>query len=300
MSSLPLTADETLRSVIRPLSRIIFVSLIAAFLLEGCRALPRQLPWKYPGVMENRTFRVYAQPGLRPEQYTDSLTRAARAHARLRAAFFGNRKMYPVNLVLFKDYKSYQAYVRRQFSIELIAHYRRDIRAVFIARESGAFVWRHELTHALLESLRPGTEFWLHEGLALFAQHNELPGEPSCSKPFRASMPPGLQASLHTLRNRKQLTPFKTPEYRKENKDLFHNPAVAGYFVFFLWSRRELTPLLKRYLADSSKPAHRFLPGFENYDINKTSGKKVPEPAILRDFRRWLKTKQPAGRLAGC
>ncbi len=92
----------------------------------------------------------------------------------------------PIELRLFRNRASYEAYARRASPLPTYAHFARKEMRIYISVDAPRAAFLHELTHALIETERPGTPYWLHEGLAGFAQTN--PARADCGQPRQAGL----------------------------------------------------------------------------------------------------------------
>ena len=263
--------------------------LVLVVIGAGCLGAPSPIPWQKPGVLETPDFIVRVEPGLRPEEYVGRIEEISRIKQSLVRDYFPKYQGNKIGIALFRNRKSYNEYVRALFSLELLSHYSRN--TIYIPLEAPDYIWRHELSHALLLNNRPGTmTFWLQEGLAQFVQANSFSKPVVCDGQSVAGMPPELAPSLMQLRDLPEMSVFSRPNYKVPQQRALLHPALAGFFIFYLWDQRLLFDFLNRLQADPLGAPESIL--------------TRNNPALLKtmheEFNKWMQTNRPLLRIPGC
>lgn len=274
-----------------PGSRRPVVILLAAALLLGveCAGTPKRVAWENRLCLAAPEADFFAEPGITEVQCRSIYRRFRAIESRLVSQFFPNydpahRKL---SIVLYRDHDSYNRY--RVVPIKSLADYNRVTHTIHIAVESPEFVWRHETTHALLEALRPNSPYWLHEGLALFVQNQNLPASIHCDGKALASMPVELEHFIEDLRARPLLIPGHHGAFQLNEKKAGLSLGLSGYFVFYIWDRQQLTRMLNIYQTTDQKA------------LFILTGSDPELRAFLHeDFKRWIRTAQPTRLVPGC
>ena len=266
----------------------LLLGLQIIFLVSACQTPPPpRVPW-LSNPIETPDFVVFAEPGVTSEELTASVDRARSLKRRMARFFFPSFDGERINIILYKNRQSYNRY--RRIPLETVADFERLENRINISVYAPPVVWKHELSHAILEAVRGGTPYWLQEGLALFMQTQRLQRSVDCDGKLTARMPPYLHNFLDSLRKRASLAPSGDFDYRDRKDALEFHTALSGYFVLFLWSEKKLTKLLNDYQrAPEATPEH-VLTGGNTHVWNR----------LHEDFRKWLATDAPRGRVVGC
>ena len=273
---------ERVKFIPRKIGLPLVILAVNSLWFQACRS--SDIPWANPRQFQQSGFIIFPEPGLQPGNFQAELKRAAAIKNRLIEIYFPGKPIKPLQIALFKNLESYRTTTK--LPVKTLAHYRRTYRKIYIAVDSPEFVWRHELTHALLEERRPGAPFWFQEGLALFAHYNPFPELPGCKRLTRAKMG-HLLSFLSELRKRKDLDP-DLPGGRLKSFPL--DSALAGYFIYYLWDRRKLLNLVWRYQRGEGKSPEEIL----------TGGRSEAWWEFRRGFRAWLISDRPTKSLPGC
>ncbi|MDH5656722.1 MAG: hypothetical protein OEZ34_12490, partial [Spirochaetia bacterium] len=239
-----------------------YLLLIFFFLfLISCRTKTIQrVPWEDKPVPDLITehFEVYSEPSLKLEDYREQIMDAERIWKSFQKDFFpgaGNQKK--IRLIIYGNQKSYSRY--RRVPIDSLADFERREKRINISVDAPVTVWKHELSHAMLETARPGSPFWLHEGLALFLQAQHFQYPVSCTNLQKAAMPYSLSLYIEEVRDDNNPIPGEfRPRSRRPTPE--SQSTLAGYFVFYLWDQKKLSKFLHPY-QNSKKRATEFLAG---------------------------------------
>ncbi len=292
MSSKPKKTERRSRGRIFAVSirSPIFASILVVLALVTCRGSPDRSG--FPVVSQPAPgITIAARPGLDPSvapravRTRDSIERIFRA---LRA---GRHDVpAPVRIILYTDAADYARYAPP--GPESLARYDSRHRELHLPADATPADWRHEWVHVLLEDLRPGSPYWLHEGLALFLEDFaglQLPASArfDCAAPIRTALPERIQAVRPELmrRSRESTQPL--------HADLEgpYATALSGYMVFFLWHERELGRFLRRWLRAEPMPARETLQRQLLVDDAEE---------LQQRFERWLPSPASAGSRPGC
>jgi len=276
--------EKTPLSFVRQLPLFVVVFFIAA----GCSTgtIKKRVPWESGPPVETRFFLLHADPQISAEEYAAPIENAQRIVTELRKNFFPEPMKKKISLILYKNQFSYSRH--RRVLIDSVADFERRRKRINISIDAPESVWKHELSHALLELARPGTPFWLHEGLALLIQDSHFSGPITCDGRFTARMPESLERYLPELRTRRTLSPDTKFNSNLERMIEFHT-GLAGYFVLFLWHEKRLVSFLKAY-QHGNKDADRTL----------THGNPDEWKRLVEKFQIWLKSDAPRFALPGC
>ncbi|MBE7439309.1 MAG: hypothetical protein HS115_12695 [Spirochaetales bacterium] len=183
----------------------------------------------------------------------------------------------PVRIFLYASQQAYNE--RRLVPIESLADYNINTNEIHIAMNADLIFWKHELSHALLEMRMPGAPFWLHEGLAYFAQHQNFSRQVNCQKTTVASLPGHLQSYLPRIARQTHLPARVNLNLKSSREDFLTGTVDSIFYVFYLWHRRALQATLEEGVP--RRPAAEFY---------------QPDAS----YRPWLQSAYPAQLLPGC
>ncbi len=246
-----------------------------------------RIPWEQYKKHKTGNLVIYADPGIPESALLRSARQALDHQETLRKTFFKSWNQKEIRLVVYRDYKSYAKHKPTPFDTG--AHYEGLSRTVYIPISSPPAIWRHELMHAVLETTRPGSPYWLHEGLAYFLQMQPFPEPVTCEAGFLAAMPQGFSVFIEELRYREDLRPGNSFDLTREGEPEL-NAVLSTYFVFFLWHKGILQKSLETYLS-----GHRI-----RMEFILTGGNSASWDALSAEFRKWLQSDLPLKALPGC
>ena len=273
-------------------SRLLTLGIALALVLgctAACKSAPKRVEWENRLCLSTRDADFFAEPGI-------ELRDCRKVHAKFRGIvlrligqFFPayDPEKRRLSVVLYRDHASYNRH--RVVPIKSLADYNRLSHTIHIAIDAPAFVWRHEITHALLEALRPGTPYWLHEGLALLVQNQNLPRVIRCDGQTLASMPAELKHFIAELRSRPVLIPGNQGTFQLNEQQAGMSLGLSGYFVLYIWDRRQLQKMLRIYQTTEQNP--QFILTGDDPELRAF---------LHEDFIRWIRTPQPTRKLPGC
>ena len=233
-------------------------------------------------------FEVFAEPSLQFNQYNQQVEEAERIWMSFQKDFFPQaQNKQKIKLIIYGNQKSYSRY--RRVPVDSLADFERKEKRINISVDASVSVWKHELSHAMLESVRPKTPFWLHEGLALFLQAQQFQYPLSCGRPQKAAMPYSL--SFYIEQVRQNAGPLQRREFgsKSSRPTPEAQSSMAGYFIFFLWDKKMLHKLLHSY-QNSNRGAEELLAGNRQKDREK----------LLEEFEIWLRSPRPLMEIEGC
>jgi len=186
----------------------------------------------------------------------------------------------PQKAVRIYVYASQDAYNKRRLvPIESLADYNIKTNEIHISGDANPMFWKHEISHALLEMRMPGAPFWLHEGLAYFAQHQTFTGPLNCSQATFASLPGHLQSYRERIARQTHLPARVNLNLKSSREDFLLGTVDSIFYVFYLWHRRALQATL-----DQGVPLR--------------AAAELYQPDA--DYRVWLRSQYPAEMLPGC
>ncbi len=263
----------------------IILSIIIAVNFFSCYTWKARVPWEAQTPVITDDFSIFAEPGLDERETTRAVREASLIRKELADKFFPGSKKEKILLILYRNAASYEKY--RLIELPTQADYERYKNRINIPVDAPAYVWRHEIAHAILESIRPGAPYWLQEGLAVFLQ-NQTFSTAACGSSVR--MPPELGVLLPGMRQTPDLSPSTFHDYRTGAEAAGLSAGVAGYFVFFLWKKRMLLDLLGRYSRETNSSPEFLL----------TGGNIERWRSLCEEFRAWIRTEEPLAALPGC
>ncbi len=267
-----------------------FLYMIFLFSCRSALVIPNTNAWKKVKPVLIHGFQTYSDPEIR-KNLDSFLKEKAAIRDRLKQSYFPLYRSSHSSIVLIL-YAKRENYVKtlsfkRQRSFQR-AHYRRVTGAIHISLDASNGVWRHELTHALLEEIRPRSPIWLHEGLANFLQRQKITPLSECS------LPRSVYLSKHLLR--------RSSRYARKEKDailrLLHSEKKAKSYryyelnsllMYYLWSRKKLGLFLQNY-QNTKKSAIKTL--------SIISGKKTS--VFMLSFYSWLSSENKQTEMKGC
>ncbi len=153
-----------------------------------------------------------------------------------------------VNILIFRDYDSYETGLRRFLDMEPISpygHYGHSQKYIVVNYETGPGTMVHELTHALMSEDFPEAPIWLAEGMASLYEHCRAEGD--ILRGDDNWRLPELKAALDA----DSLTPLGTllgmqpADFRGHRESL--NYAQARYFCKYLEEMGLLPGMYKRF-----------------------------------------------------
>jgi len=274
----------------KSLSLIIYLLVFSAF-SDSCRSKQvYRVPWEEKSNPDLVTahYEVYAEPSLKKLDYIQQIEDAERIWASFQKDFFpGARNKKKIRLIIYGNQKSYSKY--RRVPIDSLADFERKEKRINISVDAPVSVWKHELSHAMLETARPRTPFWLHEGLALFLQAQHFQEPVNCMRTQKAAMPYSLSFYIEEVR--KDNDPIPGHEFRSKSSRPTPETqsTLAGYFIFFLWDKKMLHKLLHNY-QKSDKKAEDYL----------GNGKQKDREKLIEEFQTWLHSPRPLMEIPGC
>jgi hypothetical protein len=245
------------------------------------------VPWENALKIKKNNFIIYAEPGIKESEINLAHTKLAEQQKDLSQAFFTGWSQKEIRVVLYRDIVSYSKF--KPTPLNSGAHYISSTRTMHIPVSSPTYIWRHELMHALLEIMRPGTPYWLHEGLAYFIQLQHFGGTVSCVNPLYTSVPYDFHVFIEELRYREDLRPSSYFDARA-GEEAGLNAVLSTYFIFFLWDKHLLSGSLSNYLYHDKISMEYIL----------TGGNSASWEALAEEFRIWLKSDHPLKKIKGC
>jgi len=259
---------------------LLFACLISLF---SCQTPPARVPWETESTVEISGFIVLPEPTLRPPDYENYIHAMAIARDQMAKAFFPEYSGQKIGIVLYSTSFSYEKH--RIIDLPTLADYERYRNRINIPLGAQAEVWNHELSHALLEIARPGSVYWMHEGIAIFLQNHSMKKE--CDS--MASLPTELHIFLPDIRRLSLAIPSSVWDYHIGAKESMISAALSAYFMLYLWKERKFTQFLESYQHSQSAP-----------DFLLSGGNQEEWRKICARFTEWLKTAEPLGRVPGC
>lgn len=145
---------------------------------------------------------------------------------------------------------------------------------------------RHELTHYLLHAARGEAPYWLHEGLARFAEAGPLHSSDCARRPARR-LSLEFESWREDLRDREALA--RGPLFSDAPPDVW-TQIRAGFFIKYVWTQGWLGAW-QRALAARPRETPESL-------LEAVSGQSWE--MLTSEFRRWLADPGSAGPQAGC
>ncbi len=260
--------------------------IVFALFLSACASGGLRAPWEKEEAMETAQFIVYPEPGIARGEF-DRLIGIGRDKVRLETSFFPERRGSRVKVILFRDSASYRAH--RILPLDSMADYDRLYRRISIAAGSDLYVWRHELSHALLEETAPEAPYWFQEGLALFLQNWESTEVRSCVTPIAAALHRDIVSNLTEVMARPHDPTIPFDHRTPKDELLFHVNASAA-FVFFLYHKQVLFQLIEDLRINP-----RADPLF-----SLTRGDRRRKVLLIDEYMKWLKGGKALQRLPGC
>ena len=275
---------------------------ILFFFLSSCLlAPPKRVPWEggssppdqeNPGVLirlvQKDGFLVYPEPGLDPGDVDRAIQRLIADREELRQQFFpAFRPATTFRVIFYRDLESYRKY--RPGEVDSAADYERNRNTLNLPLDASPPVWKHEMVHAMMESIRPGTPFWLNEGLAYFAMFQHFDGPIRCEIPREATIPRHFHLYVPDILEHREMVPGSDFDYRKTS-DIEVNSVLSTFFVFYLWKEKRLTKLLHDF-ENSKEASPEFL---------LTRGNEREWRVLVSRFRFWLEGLGPYETIPGC
>lgn len=263
-----------------------FITVIPILFFNSCVSISSSIPWDVKPIRSSG-FYIYPEPGMPLSTIKRAAEKAEKIRDELVHAFFPDIEPFEIGLILYNDSNSYDN--RFKDEIESLANYRRGENVIHIPVNADTYVWRHELSHAIMENAKPGSPYWLHEGLAYFVFENYFPERVSCNGHVRAKISPVFQSFLPDIR--KIDPPVIRDRFNSSNAEKAGmESAISAYFVVYLWQKELLSDLIKKYLnADRAGPMFIL-----------SNGNPRKKDSLMEEFKKWLKTDLPDQTMPGC
>ena len=295
------------RTLFHSVFRVGTICVLAAgpALATMCCTGARGGPFGRPLVTDG-PFLVYAEAGAVPAQIARAVALSRRNFVLLQkdvlAPLGPPTAARPIELRLFRDARSYGLFVGRVSPLQAVAHFSRTDMGVYVAADATEGALRHELAHAIVETQRPRAPYWIHEGLAGFAQFNRV--RASCHTPETAVLPPEFLLLLreHIQAIRDPETPssggYVIPEglscslRGKRNED---DPLLAAYLILYVHQRRNYARFLSGWRPGQD-------PEFALLEVERRPGAdNAPTcAAFAQGFLKWLGSRAPREGGRGC
>lgn len=224
---------------------------------------------------------VYAEPGLKRSTVIEAAQMAKRIEKHIQSKLFRETDSFEYELVLYKNQDTYRATF--EDGLPSLARFHSREKQLHISADIPEHFWRHELTHALLESVAPGSPYWMHEGLAdlMMSSYRPDPIRPNCGTIQIAKE----RVSLLPLLRRSKESPESKIKDRNWNQ-FIERYGLSSYFVLYLWKSGNLMKDLNLYYDGKGR-----------FRIWKTTG---ISQTTIQDFREWLKSEEPLQPIYGC
>lgn len=258
----------------------------AAFFLASCASSSLRAPWEKDEPVETAQFVVYAEPGI-PRGELDRLIGIGRDKVRLETSFFPERRGQRVKIILFRDAESYRAH--RVVPLDSLADFDRQHRRISIAAGSDLYIWRHELSHALLEETAPDAPYWFQEGLALVLQNWESTKPRSCEAPVTLELHPNVVMDIPRIAAREH-DPTASFNMQAPRGEMLFRVNASAAFVFFLYNKQVLFQLIEELRRNPrSDPLFPI-----------THGDRREKAVLIAEYERWLQSGKAQQKLPGC
>ncbi len=252
---------------------------LVLFAVSGCHTAA---PWSRTAPLVADGIHYWVEPGI--ESYvTTRLADMAEFKQWLSASLFPGQSGGPVRIVFYRDHSSYARY--RPESVDSLAHFHLKTAVIHLPVDIPEEGWKHELVHAVLHERWQNYPFWAQEGAALLFQSAD-PRRPLCDTALR------LPASLTGYRERLLRLRLPLPLRRDvelNRKGIYEETALAGYFAYFLWQRRQLLPYLRK-AAESERDSFLLLLGGDYRRLKM----------IEMEFYEWLSSPLAIRPQTGC
>lgn len=267
---------------------VVWTVLLTLFLATSCLGPQIRTPWEKPGFERAEGgFQVYAEPGIDEPTVNQSLQDLSRIKDELQLHYFPTFQGRTFRVILYKDRKSYESF--RPVKIDSVADYERNRNTLNLPVHSDRTVWKHEMIHAMLESVRPQSPFWLNEGLAYFIMFQKFDAPPGCQAPMVASLPPNFPSYIPRILEKPDLKPGSDFDFTR-TEEIELNSVLSTYFVLYLWKKQLLIDLLMEYQKNPEISAEFIL----------TGGNVGKWKKMQHDFRVWLAGMGPLQEIPGC
>ncbi len=263
---------------------IALACLLLPLCLLSCQSSHRP-PWAARPASLLYGFYVYADPAIK-EDWKLEVASKALLRERLIELYFPAYQAGPLHIILYQKGSLYKhsAYVRKHPQVR--AYFVRSSRSIHMPMYSSNRLWVHELSHALLHSVRNDAPDWLHEGLAEFLAERSHFYTMDCAQSYPISIP-----QKKRLRSARYSYQEVSAFFDQPNKLTYKSYTLYSLFIYYLWHQRCLGSFLFHYQNDRQSDAIGLLRQFLGRD----------KQGILKDFHQWLQTRAPAARdLAGC
>lgn len=257
--------------------------IVSSFLLifAGCTAASLNPEWVQGAPDRQNGVLLYTEPGLDQITIRKASSKATVIEGKIRALLFPTVDSFDYKIVLYKNQAGYSESKRHK--LPSVAHFHKLEKQLHIASDAPDFVWRHEMTHALLESVSENSPYWIHEGLAdlMMSDFQPYPGQKNCGTikmiTHRLHLLPVVRKSVETV----------TGEINyHDRKQFMERLGLASFFMLYQWDKGTMSHDLDSYLNGEGP----FVVWTEN---------GVDEEE-MSSFRAWLRTARPAQRIHGC
>lgn len=186
-----------------------------------------------------------------------------------------------VNVLVFKDYDSYETGLRRILAMDPISpygHYGHSQKYIAINYDTGPGTMVHELTHALMAEDFPEAPIWLAEGMASLYEQCRAEGE--ILRGDDNWRLPELKAALEagTLGPLSELLAMTPSAFRGGGESLHY--AYARYFCKYLEEMGLLPTVYKGFRGQSGRDPTG------GWFISQAFGK--PLATVEASWRRWI------------
>lgn len=262
-------------------------------LIAGCQTGEAAFFGPPQGALGNLV--VYAEPNVPPAGTRRALEKAHQTRAQLLdgplapLARFSSKRT--ITMGVFRNAKSYQAFIGAPGGLRVLAHFSRKSMRIYLPYDAPEEAFRHEISHAIIETAHPGAPFWIHEGIAGFAQLNGA--KPDCQKPRQAALPiehliavrQHLQAHSitgETIATQALPAGFSCSTRRRSEDDRL----LASYVILFLWQEQQYAGTLEAWK-----------PGTDPQNMVTGARSCV---GFANAFYDWLQSKRPQAAAVGC
>ncbi len=310
MSCFGLQTDTLKRKDIQkrmlPHSWFPFALILVVAGLTGCSIQRTSVPWENQPVLTDG-FEIFAQPGIPAERVTEISRLVNGINEELMSSFYTAPPPAPgflvglyrlsragfvirpekIAIVIYSDNSSYSKSYKG--TLESLANFQKHDNTVHIPVDASEYVWRHELSHAILNEYKPNSPFWLQEGMAYFVYKNKFAGRISCNKRFTVKIPAIFDPFLPELRALPGIE-LKESFSNFSDREAGIANALSAYFVFYLWKKGMLVSFLTNYMHSKKATPLYVL----------TGGNPEKKKQLMNDFHAWLMTDEPFGQIPGC
>lgn len=185
---------------------------------------------------------VQIQEGMDPNKVKTAIQWKWNMVQVLQERFFPALKDFKPLIVVYPDQASYKE-ASNHLPRNALAHYDRSRKAIHVAVDAPDEVWRHEMSHLYLDEMSSEAPFWFQEGLARFLQNYNTERNPCSSQ----SMLPEFRLWVERNPDSLVLETMELPTSIDflDMEDTARKTVLSGVFVYFLWTRGDLTPIMR-------------------------------------------------------